>query len=82
MQKWALILFLTLGMRGMAYPAELTVTQVEHGVVTFDNLYSIPEHEAWRPGDRALAIMLTRGTEDKNDDEIVHAEYVWERQRK
>jgi hypothetical protein len=71
------MLFLTAGMHGMAYQAEMTVTKVEHGIVTFDDLYSIPEHEAWRTGDRALAIMLTRGTEDKSDDEIAHAEYVW-----
>lgn len=75
--RWALLLFLTLGMHGMAYPAEMTVTKVGRGIVTFDDLYSIPEAEAWRPGDRALAIMLTRGTEDKSDDEIAHAEYVW-----
>ena len=77
MNWFILMLFLTAGMHGMAYPAEMTVTGVERGIVTFDGLYSIPEHEAWRVGDRAECIMLTRGTEDKNDDEIAHAEYVW-----
>ena len=37
----------------------------------------MPEHEAWRVGDRAECIMLTRGTASKEDDEIAHAEYVW-----
>lgn len=39
--------------------------------------YEMPEHEAWRIGDRAECIMLTRGTEDKSDDVIAEARYVW-----
>lgn len=56
------------------------VPVVRSGTVTLSDgarEYEIAEHEAWRVGDRAECIMLTRGTEDKNDDVIAEARYVW-----
>lgn len=77
-----LLLLLALSFSGTpaAYRQTMTVTAVRSGTVTLsdgEREYEIPEHEAWRPGDRAECIMLTRGTVDKSDDEIAHAEYVW-----
>lgn len=75
-----LLLALSFGGTPAAYCQTMTVTAVRSGVVTLsdgERAYEMPEHEAWRIGDRAECIMLTRGTEDKSDDEIAHAEYVW-----
>lgn len=77
-----LLLLLALSFSGTpaAYQTDLIVTAVQRGVVTLtdgEREYQMPEHEAWRAGDRAECIMLTRGTASKEDDEIVHAEYVW-----
>ena len=75
-----LLLALSFGGTPAAYRQTMTVTAVRNGTVTLsdgERAYEMPEHEAWRVGDRAECIMLTRGTEDKSDDEIAHAEYVW-----
>ena len=75
-----LLLALSFGGTPAAYRQTMVVTAVRSGTVTLTDgarECEIAEHEAWRVGDRAECIMLTRGTEDKNDDEIVHAEYVW-----
>lgn len=75
-----LLLALSFGGTPAAYRQTMTVTAVRSGVVTLTDgarEYDLPEHEAWRIGDRAECIVLTRGTEDKSDDEIAHAEYVW-----
>ena len=75
-----LLLALSFGGTPAAYRQTMTVTAVRSGVVTLTDgvrEYEMPEQEAWRVGDRAECIMLTRGTEDKSDDEIAHAEYVW-----
>lgn len=60
MNKWLLLVFLTLGMHGMYQHTDLLVTEVQHGMVTMegeDKTYTIEEHEAWRIGDRAEAIV-------------------------
>lgn len=77
-----LMLLLCLSFNGVpgAYQTDLVVTDVCRGTVTLsdgEREYEMPEHEAWRVGDRAKCIMLTRGTASKEDDEIAHAEYVW-----
>ena len=75
-----LLLALSFGGTPAAYRQTMTVTEVRSGVVTLtdgERTYEMPEHEAWRVGDRAECIMLTRGTASKEDDEIAHAEYVW-----
>ena len=75
-----LLLVLSFGGTPAAYRQTMTVTAVRSGVVTLsdgEREYEMPEHEAWRVGDRAECIMLTRGTASKEDDEIAHAEYVW-----
>lgn len=75
-----LLLALSFGGTPAAYRQTMTVTAVRSGVVTLtdgEREYEIPEAEAWRIGDRAECVVLTRGTEDKSDDEIAHAEYVW-----
>lgn len=75
-----LLLALSFGGTPAAYRQTMTVTEVRGGTVTLtdgEREYEMPEHEAWRVGDRAECIMLTRGTADKSDDEIAHAEYVW-----
>ena len=75
-----LLLALSFGGTPAAYRQTMTVTAVRSGTVTLTDgvrEYEMPEHEAWRVGDRAECIMLTRGTEDKSDDEIVEATYVW-----
>lgn len=75
-----LLLALSFGGTPAAYRQTMTVTAVRSGVVTLtdgEREYEMPEHEAWRVGDRAECIVLTRGTEDKSDDEIAHASYVW-----
>ena len=79
MKHFILLWFLTLGMVGYT-ATEATVTKVDNGMVTMvveGREYMIEEAEAWRVGDRAECIMLTRGTASKEDDEIAHAEYVW-----
>lgn len=80
-----LLLALSFGGTPAAYRQPMTVTAVRSGTVILtdgEREFEMPEHEAWRVGDRAECIMLTRGTASKEDDEIAHAEYVWERQRK
>ena len=75
-----LLLALSFGGTPAAYRQTMVVTAVRSGVVTLsdgEREYEIAEHEAWRIGDRAECVVLTRGTEDKSDDEIAHAEYVW-----
>lgn len=75
-----LLLALSFGGTPAAYRQTMTVTAVQSGVVTLTDgvrEYEMPEHEAWRVGDRAECIMLTRGTEDKSDDVIAEARYVW-----
>lgn len=68
-----------------AYQMDLVVTDVCRGTVTLtdgERIWQIEEHEAWRIGDNARAIVLTRGTEDPTDDKIAHIEYVWGRRNK
>lgn len=75
-----LLLALSFGGTPAAYRQTMTVTAVCSGIVTLtdgERAYEMPEHEAWRIGDRAECIMLTNGTASKEDDEIAHAEYVW-----
>ena len=75
-----LLLALSFGGTPAAYRQTMTVTAVRSGTVTLtdgERAYEMPEHEAWRVGDRAECIMLTRGTEDKSDDVIAEARYVW-----
>lgn len=58
-RMWMLLVFLTLGMHEMYQYTDLTVTAVEHGLVTLqgkDAVYQIEEAEAWRKGDKAEAI--------------------------
>lgn len=62
MARWfALLAFLTLGMRPFGWSVEdVRVTEVQHGVVTMTGLdgdYWLPEDEAWQVGDRALALV-------------------------
>ena len=74
-----LALLMALLQGGLFYPASLTVTKVEKGVVTMTDRrgheYYIEEAEAWDEGDKAAAIMYSQGTWDKTDDEIVTVEY-------
>lgn len=79
-----LMLLLCLSFNGVpgAYQTDLVVTDVCRGTVTLSNgerIWQIEGHEAWRIGDHARAIVLTRGTEDPTDDKIAHIEYVWGR---
>ena len=70
MTRWALLLFLTLGMRGMYTADTAVVTEVRNGLVTMetaDRVYQIDEAEAWRVGDRAEVIV--------GRDGIVEARY-------
>ena len=77
-----LLLLLALSFGGVpaARQETLLVKEVRQGIVIMTdgtNEYKMPEHEAWRVGDRAECIMLTRGTADKSDDVIAEARYVW-----
>ena len=58
----------------------LTVTNIEHGVVTLQSKagieYQIEEAEAWRVGDPAKAIILTHMTQDSKDDTILDIIYT------
>lgn len=77
-----LLLALSFGGTPAAYRQTMVVTAVRNGTVTLtdgEREYEMPEHEAWRVGDRAECVMLTRGTASKEDDEIAHAEYVWKK---
>lgn len=60
--RWfALLAFLTLGMRPFGWSVEeVRVTEVRQGLVTMvgaDAVYQITEDESWRVGDRAEAIV-------------------------
>ena len=80
MKVLILLLALSFGGTPAAYRQTMTVTEVRSGTVTLTDgvrEYEIAEHEAWRVGDRAECVVLTRGTESKEDDTIAHAEYVW-----
>ena len=62
MARWfALLAFLTLGMRPFGWSVEdVRVTEVRQGLVTMvgdDAVYQITEDESWRVGDRAEAIV-------------------------
>ena len=62
MRTWfACLFFLTIGMLPFGYRIEpLQVTEVRHGLVTLqgdDSVFQVDEEEAWRPGDRAEAIV-------------------------
>ena len=74
-----LALLMALLQGGLFYPASLTVTKVDKGVVVMQdrrgNEYLTDAAEAWDVGDRAAAIMYSQGTWDKTDDEIVTVEY-------
>lgn len=75
-----LLLALSFGGTPAAYRQTMTVTAVRSGTVTLTDggrEYEMPEHEAWRVGDRAECIVLTRGTKDKSDDVVAEARYVW-----
>ena len=75
-----LLLALSFGGTPAAYRQTMTVTAVRSGTVILtdgEREFEMPEHEAWRVGDRAECIMLTRGTADKSDDVIAEARYVW-----
>ena len=64
MTRWALLLFLTLGMHGMYTADTAVVTEVRSGLVTMEcesGVYQIDEHEAWRVGDRAEVIVGRNG---------------------
>lgn len=81
MTRWALLIFLTLGMRPWYYPAPMTVTEVRQGTVMLESeeghTYHLEAAEAWRPGDQAECIMYSAGTEDKADDVIVGERFIW-----
>lgn len=74
-----LMLMMALLQGGLFYPASLTVTKVDKGVVVMQdrrgNEYLTDAAEAWDVGDKAAAIMYSNGTFDKADDSIVTAEY-------
>lgn len=75
-----LLLALSFGGTPAAYRQTMTVTEVRSGTVMLtdgEREYKMPEHEAWRVGDRAECIMLTRGTASKEDDEIAEVRYMW-----
>lgn len=64
MTRWALLIFLTLGMHGIYAAEEAVVTDVRHGIVTMEcdrGVYQIEEHEAWRVGDRAEVVVGKSG---------------------
>ena len=59
-KMWILLMFLTIGMHGMYQRTDLIVTNVQHGMVTMEGdgkTYTFEEHEAWRIGDKAEAIV-------------------------
>lgn len=62
--RWALLLFLTLGMHGIYTTDTAVVTEVRNGLVTMEcesGVYQIDEAEAWRKGDRAEVIVGRNG---------------------
>lgn len=64
MTRWALLLFLTLGMTGMYQVEDARVVEVRNGLVTMeigDCEYQIEEAEAWRAGDRAECVTGRQG---------------------
>lgn len=64
MSRWALLIFLTLGMHGIYTAEEAVVTEVRSGLVTMEcesGVYQIEEHEAWRIGDRAEVVVGKSG---------------------
>ena len=64
MTRWALLLFLTIGMHGMYTADTAVVTEVRDGLVTMEcegGVYQIDEAEAWRVGDRAEVILGKSG---------------------
>ena len=74
-----LALLMALLQGGLFYPASLTVTKVDKGVVVMQdrrgNEYITDAAEAWDVGDKAAAIIYSNGTFDKADDEIVTVEW-------
>ena len=74
-----LMMLMALLQGGLFYPASLTVTKVDKGVVVMQdrrgNEYLTDAAEAWDVGDKAAAIMYSNGTFDRADDEIVTVEY-------
>lgn len=80
-KRWALLVFMAMTLRGIFFVEDLTVTKVEHGIVTMESsagdTYTIEEAEAWQVGDRAECIIFGRGTKDKADDVIMEARYIW-----
>lgn len=74
MARWfALLAFLTLGMRPFGWSVEdVRVTEVRQGLVTMvgeDTVYQITEDESWQKGDRALALV--------RHGKIVEVRYIW-----
>ena len=72
-----------MGMFKIVFPIvaiSLSVVNVEHGIVTLQSKsgieYQIEEAEAWRVGDPAKAIVLTRMTQDISDDVIIDIQYT------
>lgn len=73
MARWfALLAFLTLGMRPFGWSVEdVRVTGIRQGLVTMvgdDAVYQITEDESWQVGDRAEAIV--------RDGKIVEVRFV------
>lgn len=73
MNRLALLFFLTLGMAHFGWSVEkVEVVDVHSGLVTMEStegVYQIEAAEAWRVGDRALAL-VSRG-------KIVEVRYCW-----
>lgn len=71
-KMFALLAFLTLGMRPFGWSVEdVKVVDTHSGLVTMESpngVYQIEQHEAWRVGDRAEAIV--------RDGRIVEVRFV------